>query len=229
MVTPMAKTWKAAIAVSLMLTLGACSSSKKQSDEIPDAIPPADAATDAVPLPPGDLQTPPPADNATPPSPPISEGPPPVPSGSGGTDSYTVQQGDTLMKIAFETYGDLYRWKEIYEQNRAKIANPNAVPRGTVLTIEKPATPAVIDRNGEKYLIKSGDTLGSISGDVYGTIKKWRKLWENNRQLIRDPNKIFAGFYLYYLPESGTQPQPLANAPADGTRAPASTPASQGP
>jgi hypothetical protein len=26
-------------------------------------------------------------------------------------------------------------------------------------------------------------------------------LWENNRQLIKDPNKIYAGFYLYYQPE----------------------------
>ena len=23
-------------------------------------------------------------------------------------------------------------------------------------------------------------------------------VWENNRQLIKDPNRIFAGFYLYY-------------------------------
>ena len=58
-----------------------------------------------------------------------------------------------------------------------------------------------IERNGESYLIKRGDTLGVISNDVYGTTRKWKKLWENNRQLIKDPNKIYAGFYLYYQPE----------------------------
>lgn len=226
----MARTWKAAVAVSVMLALGACSSSKKQeADEIPDAIPPADAATDAVPLPPSDGPPLPPMDaGAPPPMPAADPVAPPISSSSGSsdmTDTYTVQQGDTLMKIAFETYGDLYRWKEIYEANRDKISNPNAVPRGTRLKIDRPATPAAIDRNGEKYLIKRGDTLGSISGEVYGTIKKWRKLWENNRQLIRDPNKIFAGFYLYYLPETGTQPAPLAGTTPDSQRAPASTPA----
>jgi hypothetical protein len=58
-----------------------------------------------------------------------------------------------------------------------------------------------VERNGESYLIKKGDTLGLISNDVYGTTRKWKKLWENNRQLIKDPNRIYAGFYLYYVPE----------------------------
>lgn len=112
--------------------------------------------------------------------------------------TYTFQSGDTLMKIAFDNYGDLYRWKKIYEDNRDKIQNPNAVPVGTVLNLEKPSSPVTVDRNGEKYVIRSGDTLGKISNHVYGTMKKWKRLWENNKQMIRDPNRIFAGFSLYY-------------------------------
>ncbi|OFZ54420.1 MAG: hypothetical protein A2428_16130 [Bdellovibrionales bacterium RIFOXYC1_FULL_54_43] len=134
---------------------------------------------------------------------------------SGATEDYSVQQGDTLMKIAFETYGDLYRWKDIYELNRDRIQDSNDVPVGTVLKVEIPAQRVVIERNGEKYLIKKGDTLGGISSEVYGTKEKWRKLWDNNRQLIRDPNKIFAGFYLYYVPEAG-EPQQVTPAPLAG-------------
>ncbi len=119
-------------------------------------------------------------------------------STSGESESYTVQRGDTLMKIAFEQYGDLYKWKDIYDWNRDKISSPNSVAVGTSLKLEKAASPVSIDRNGEKYLIKQGDTLGKISDDIYGTKAKWKKLWENNRQLIKDPNRIFAGFYLYY-------------------------------
>lgn len=119
-------------------------------------------------------------------------------SPEGATDRYTVQPGDTLMKIAFETYGDLYKWKDLYEANKDRIKNPNYIPPGTVLSFEKPSSPVMIERNGEKYLIKRGDTLGSISGDVYGTRSKWKRLWENNRKLIKNPNMIFAGFHLYY-------------------------------
>ena len=114
---------------------------------------------------------------------------------------YRVRRGDTLMKIAFEHYGDLYRWKEIYEANRKAIKDPNHVPPGTKIVLSD-AGMVTIERNGERYLIKRGDTLGTISGDVYGTRAKWKKLWENNRQLIKDPNKIYAGFSLYYVPEA---------------------------
>jgi|GEM_PF-1103209 len=119
---------------------------------------------------------------------------------SGDASHYVVKRGDTLMKIAFENYGDLYRWREIYEANRDRIQDPNHVPPGTELVLNG-AGMVQIDRNGEQYLIRRGDTLGSISNTVYGTTRKWKKLWENNRQLIKDPNKIYAGFYLYYQPE----------------------------
>jgi hypothetical protein len=93
--------------------------------------------------------------------------------------------------------------------------------------------------NGDKYLIKHGDTLGTISNDLYGTSSKWKKLWKNNRELIKDPNRIFAGFYLYYTitdEERQNAPslrsQPVAkdegggsSEPAPSERNPASVPA----
>lgn len=148
-----------------------------------------------------------------------------APANTAQTESYTVQPGDTLMKIAFESTGDLFNWRKLYELNRDKVSDPNNIAVGTVLTIERGAG-VQIARNGEKYAIKPGDTLGKISDDVYGTPGKWRQLWENNRELIRDPNKIFAGFFLYYtmtpaereeadrLKQGRISQQPLAEAPA---------------
>lgn len=49
--------------------------------------------------------------------------------------TYTVKAGDTLGKIAQELYGDGSRWTEIYEANKAKIANPNAIEVGQELKI----------------------------------------------------------------------------------------------
>ena len=111
-----------------------------------------------------------------------------------------MQVGDTLMKVAFETYGDLFLWRKIYEANQASIADPNRVEVGTVLTL--PAIdgrgPASIPEGGEKYRIQTGDTLGAISAKVYGDKSMWRRLWDQNRSWIKDPNKIFAGFFVYY-------------------------------
>jgi len=131
--------------------------------------------------------------------------------GSGNYEDYHVQNSDTLMKIAYDVYGNLYDWKKIYEANQDRIKDPNRIPAGTVLKVEKPSAPVATQQNGDKYLIKEGDTLGTISYDIYGTEKKWKRLWENNQQLIRDPNKIFAGFYLYYTitPEERNESEKL--------------------
>ena len=69
------------------------------------------------------------------------------------------------MKIAFETYGDIYKWRQIYEANKDQIKDANSVPKGTVLKIDKPGSPVAIDKNGDPYEIKKGDTLGTISTD----------------------------------------------------------------
>lgn len=222
--------WKLVLVVGISLTLNACSSSKTKEGEDSDVIPPSsDAGTDVIPQPsaenpggPKDMPEPP-GDSSMPPSDSASSSSPP---GSGVMDSYAVQNGDTLMKIAFETYGDVFRWKEIYDANKERISNPNSIPAGTRLKVEKPAAPISIERNGEKYLIKTGDTLGKISGAVYGTQSKWKKIWENNKQLIHNPNKIFAGFYLYYVREDGTPSNaPTPQGGLGAPPAPASVPA----
>ena len=41
-----------------------------------------------------------------------------------------------------------------------------ASDEGTVLKVERPSTSVSIQKNGDKYLIKNGDTLGTISNEV---------------------------------------------------------------
>lgn len=116
-----------------------------------------------------------------------------------GTQKYVVRPGDTLMKIAFAKYGDIFRWRDIYQANRDILGSFNRIEVGAVLVIHG-ARFIVIEKNGEPYLIRSGDTLVGISNKVYGQPDQWRVLWNNNRQLIKDPNKIYAGFTIYYQP-----------------------------
>lgn len=115
----------------------------------------------------------------------------------GAVSEYTVGKNETLMIIAFKIYGDYGQWKEIANLNRDVLKN-NSPREGMKLKYHAPAQAFVWNPEGNPYLIKTGDTLGTISHEVYQTNQKWKILWDNNRPLIKDPNKIFAGFTIYY-------------------------------
>ncbi|MDX1524039.1 MAG: LysM peptidoglycan-binding domain-containing protein, partial [Anaerolineae bacterium] len=50
-------------------------------------------------------------------------------------ESYVVQPGDTLSKIAKRLYGDARLWGLIYEANRDKLASPSLIRIGMELLI----------------------------------------------------------------------------------------------
>jgi nucleoid-associated protein YgaU len=111
---------------------------------------------------------------------------------------YVVQKNETLMMISFKIYGDYSKWRRLAKMNKKHVKN-GIVRAGVTIKYRKPSEEFVWQPQGNPYLIKNGDTLGTISNDVYGTQKKWKAIWENNRPLIKNPNRIFAGFTLYYL------------------------------
>lgn len=43
------------------------------------------------------------------------------------------------------------------------------------------------------YEVVSGDSLSKIAKREYGDANKWKKIFEANSDLIKDPNKIFPG------------------------------------
>jgi nucleoid-associated protein YgaU len=45
----------------------------------------------------------------------------------------------------------------------------------------------------ETYEVKSGDSLSKIAKRVYGNASAWKKIYEANRDLLKDPDKIFPG------------------------------------
>ena len=117
-----------------------------------------------------------------------------------GFGQYTVQSGDTMMLVSFKVYGDYTKWKSIANLNPQ--INSQALAAGDVIKYKLPTTKFDWQPSGTPYLIKRGDTLGTISKEKYGSSSKWKGLWDNNRPMIKNPNLIFAGFTLYYLPST---------------------------
>jgi nucleoid-associated protein YgaU len=43
------------------------------------------------------------------------------------------------------------------------------------------------------HIVAKSETLGSISAKYYGSSGKWRKIYDNNRDVIKDPNSLKPG------------------------------------
>lgn len=88
----------------------------------------------------------------------------PAPGPSRASATYTVQAGDTLMKIAEKYYGDKRQWTLIRDANKG--INPNRIVAGQVLTLPardggagaKPAAPTGSLASGAAPVKPSGDT-----------------------------------------------------------------------
>ena len=76
----------------------------------------------------------------------------------------TVRTGNFLSRMARRFYGNSHFWVYIYEENRAKITNPNNVPEGTVVVIppaEKYGIDAQNPESVEKARRKEGQVLSA--------------------------------------------------------------------
>ena len=111
--------------------------------------------------------------------------------------SYKVQKGETLMQIAFKVYGDVSKWKSIKQMNSGLAGMNSSLRSGMEIKYKAPQNKFEWNPEGTPHMIKTGETLGTISKEVYQTPKKWKNIWENNKPLIKNPNVIYAGFTLY--------------------------------
>jgi len=102
---------------------------------------------------------------------------------------YTVQRGDYLAKIAGMRYiyNNPRAWPRIYRANRDKIKDPNLIYPGWVLYI-----PHGIEKSIE---VIPGDNLWKIAGFswIYDNPRLWTRIYEANRDKIRDPDLIYPG------------------------------------
>lgn len=90
--------------------------------------------------------------------------------------SYTVQSGDTLRKIA-DKFGTTV---DAILKSNPQITNPNLIYVGQVITLPSGLT---------KYIVQKGDTLRSIASRFGTTVESLLSL----NPEIKDPNKIYVG------------------------------------
>ena len=106
--------------------------------------------------------------------------------------SYTVVPGDFLVKIAGKPriYSDSKAWKRIYRANRGKIKDPNLIYPDQIFLIPRGVP--------NTHVVAEGETLRRIAGysEIYGDSAQWQRIYDANRERIRDPDVLPTGVEL---------------------------------
>lgn len=80
---------------------------------------------------------------------------------------------------------------------KSKTVCPSTTPLATNLEESAPMaqefTSEPVTENFEKYTVAKNDTLQKISKKFYGTTKKWMKIYDANKDLLRGPDKVYPG------------------------------------
>jgi nucleoid-associated protein YgaU len=48
-------------------------------------------------------------------------------------------------------------------------------------------------RSEKTYVVKSGDSLSKIAKREYGNANEWQRIFEANKDILSDPDKIYPG------------------------------------
>jgi len=77
-----------------------------------------------------------------------------------------------------------------------------SAPQPTASAAPTPtASPAQEQWTSRTYTVKSGDTLSKIAKEMYGDAGKYPQIFEANRPMLKDPDKIYPGQVLRVPPE----------------------------
>lgn len=77
-----------------------------------------------------------------------------------------------------------------------------------VRIVESPARVMPPQPTGTAYTVQKGDTLQKIASQFYGTSRKWQRIYEANRDVLKNPNRVYPGQKLFIPDLEEAQPVP---------------------
>lgn len=130
---------------------------------------------------------------------------------------HTVQQGETLGKIAQHYLGDASLFLDIYNANRDDLRNPNDLRIGMVLNIPLPAAPLSLQTlsplgalvaapapsvSFTPYTVQRGESLSEIALNQLGDAERYMDIFHANTDQLKNPNALKSGMVLQ-IPQNG--------------------------
>jgi nucleoid-associated protein YgaU len=101
-----------------------------------------------------------------------------------GIEGLTVEFNDGVVSLSGAAASS-----EAMEKAVLMAGNVQGVAEVKIDGLQAPPVEAKV----EYYVIKKGDTLSAVAKQFYGKPNDYPRIFEANREVIKDPNKIFPG------------------------------------
>ena len=109
-----------------------------------------------------------------------------------GNRGYLMDQGATTARFRIQESKPVFDSETelmLSEPTEKKIPlKKNEIPSEEGVVVKK-------QTRFEEYIIQKGDTLQSVAAkpNVYGSVKYWVKLYNANKDVIKNPNRVYPG------------------------------------
>jgi LysM repeat protein len=87
-------------------------------------------------------------------------------------------------QVKNKVWDEIKRIDSTYSDLTADITVNSSLPQGM---------PAQTETSAKVYTVQAGDSLSKISRQFYGDANQYNRIFEANRDVLSDPNKIFPG------------------------------------
>jgi nucleoid-associated protein YgaU len=117
---------------------------------------------------------------------------------------YTWQAGDTFTKVADRYFASRLEVGKLRAANEGRNEADIAVGEKIFVPVKGVESAARLGRDssaagqreGGFYVVKSGDILGKIAQETYGSAAKWRRIYEANQDVLSSPDALKVGMRL---------------------------------
>jgi len=118
----------------------------------------------------------------------------------------TPRKTERTVRVFEVELGKSYKTKQV---DIAPITQPQSMGSSNEITSNTGSVETAseeqnisLDKTGQKYTVEKNDTLQKISMKFYGTTKKWTKIYNANKDVLKGPNKVYPGQTLN-IPDTG--------------------------